>query len=40
MSILGVQLVAAKWFFNEPITAVQWIGSVLIGVGIFLVQRP
>jgi multidrug transporter EmrE-like cation transporter len=40
MSILGVQLVAAKWLFHEPISAVQWIGSVLIGVGIVLVQRP
>lgn len=40
MSILGVQLVAAKWLFGEPITALQWIGTVLIGVGIFLVQRP
>ena len=39
MSIVGVQVVAAKWLFHEPITAVQWLGSLLIGVGIFLVQR-
>jgi multidrug transporter EmrE-like cation transporter len=39
MSILGVQLVAAKWLFHEPINAVQWTGSLLIGLGIFLVQR-
>jgi multidrug transporter EmrE-like cation transporter len=39
MSILGVQLVAAKWLFHEPINAVQWAGALLIGVGIFLVQR-
>src|SRR5262249_42046899 len=39
MSILGVQIVAAKWLFNEPINAVQWIGSFLIGFGVFLVQR-
>jgi multidrug transporter EmrE-like cation transporter len=39
MSILGVQVVAARWLFNEPISAVQWAGSLLIGVGVFLVQR-
>jgi multidrug transporter EmrE-like cation transporter len=39
MSILGVQIVAARWLFNEPIGAVQWAGSLLIAVGIFLVQR-
>ena len=39
MSILGVQIVAAKWLFQEPITSVQWVGSLLIGAGIFLVQR-
>jgi multidrug transporter EmrE-like cation transporter len=39
MSILGVQIVAAKWMFHEPISAVQWMGALLIGVGIFLVQR-
>ena len=39
MSILGVQVVAARWLFNEPIDAVQWAGALLIGVGVFLVQR-
>jgi len=39
MSMLGVQLVAAKWLFHEPINAVQWTGAVLIGVGVFLVRR-
>jgi multidrug transporter EmrE-like cation transporter len=39
MSILGVQLVAAQWLFHEPVNTVQWMGSLLIGVGIFLVQR-
>ena len=40
ISILGVQLVAARWLFQEPINPLQWAGAVLIGVGIFLVQRP
>ncbi len=39
MSIVGVQVVAARWLFQEPISSVQWVGSLLIGVGIFLVQR-
>src|SRR5262249_9879865 len=39
LSIIGVQVVAAKWLFHEPIDAVQWAGSLLIGVGVFLVQR-
>jgi multidrug transporter EmrE-like cation transporter len=39
MSIVGVQIVAARWLFQEPISSVQWLGSLLIGVGIFLVQR-
>ena len=40
ISILGVQLVAAKWMFQEPINSLQWMGAVLIGIGVFLVQRP
>ena len=39
MSILGVQVVAAQWLFHEPINTVQWAGALLIGIGIFLVQR-
>ena len=39
MSIVGVQLVAARWLFHEPINLVQWTGALLIAVGVFLVQR-
>ena len=39
MSILGVQLFAARCLFNEPINALQWAGSLLIGAGILLIQR-
>ena len=39
MSILGVQIVAAQYLFHESISSVQWAGALLIGVGIFLVQR-
>jgi len=34
-----VQVVAAKWLFHEPINALQWMGALFIGVGVFLVQR-
>ena len=39
MGILGVQLVAARWLFNEPIGLMQWAGAMLIGLGVFLIQR-
>ncbi len=39
LSILGVQIVAAQWIFNEPVNAMQWTGALLIVFGIFLVQR-
>jgi multidrug transporter EmrE-like cation transporter len=39
LSIVGVQLVAAKWLFHESIDAVQWAGALLIVLGVFLLQR-
>ena len=39
MSLIGVQLVAARGLFHEPITTIQWVGSLLIGVGLVLVQH-
>jgi multidrug transporter EmrE-like cation transporter len=39
LSIIGVQLAAAKYMFHEPITLANWAGSLLIAIGIFLVQR-
>jgi multidrug transporter EmrE-like cation transporter len=38
MSLLGVQIVAARGVFHEPINTMQWAGSVLIGLGLVLVQ--
>ncbi len=38
MSILGVQVVAARWLFHEPVGTWQWLGALLIGLGVFLVQ--
>lgn len=38
-SIIAVQVVAARWIFDEPIGATQWAGASLIVLGVFLVQR-
>jgi multidrug transporter EmrE-like cation transporter len=39
LSVIAVQLVAAHWFFGEAIARGQWVGTVLIVVGVFLVQQ-
>jgi len=39
MSVVGVQVVAAKWLFQEPIDVVQWTGALLICLGVFLILR-
>ncbi len=37
LSIIGVQIMAARFYFHEPVSAVQWLGTLLIAMGIFLV---
>jgi multidrug transporter EmrE-like cation transporter len=37
LSIVGVQIIAALFYFHEPISAAQWLGTLLITVGVFLV---
>ncbi len=39
LTVLGVQLVAASWIFRESISPVQWLGSLAIVVGIWLIRR-
>jgi len=39
LTVLGVQLVAASWIFDEPISERQWLGTLAIVVGIWLVRR-
>lgn len=39
VSVIAVQVVAARWIFAEPIGALQWSGALLIVLGVFLVQR-
>ncbi len=37
LAVIGVQLVAAQWLFNEPISRAQWLGAWLVVAGIFLI---
>jgi multidrug transporter EmrE-like cation transporter len=39
LTVLGVQLVAASWIFNEPISHRQWLGTLAVVIGIWLIQR-
>jgi multidrug transporter EmrE-like cation transporter len=39
LSVVAVQVVAARWIFAEVIHPVQWAGALLIVLGVFLVQR-
>jgi len=37
LAVLGVQIFAARLLFHEPITAAQWLGTLLIAAGIVLI---
>lgn len=39
LTVLGVQMVAASWIFREPVSERQWLGTLAIVVGIWLIQR-
>lgn len=39
LTVLGVQMVAASWIFNEPISERQWLGTMAVVIGIWLIQR-
>ncbi len=39
LTVLGVQMVAASWIFNETISQQQWLGTIAIVLGIWLIQR-
>ena len=39
LAVLGVQVVAAIWLFHEPISQRQWLGTLAIVLGIWLIQR-
>ncbi len=39
LTLLGVQMVAASWIFHEPISERQWVGTIAIVIGIWLIRR-
>lgn len=39
LAILGVQVIAARWIFHESMVPAQWIGVLLIVIGLWLIQR-
>jgi len=38
LAIIGVQLIAAVWLFHEPMSGRQWLGTLAIVAGIWLVR--
>jgi multidrug transporter EmrE-like cation transporter len=39
LAVVGVQVAAARWLFGETISAGQWLGALLVVMGIVLVSR-
>lgn len=39
LAVLGVQMIASIWLFHEPISQRQWLGTLAIVIGIWLIQR-
>lgn len=40
LAVIGVQMVAGRWFFGEAISPERWLGTILVVVGIlFLTWR-
>jgi multidrug transporter EmrE-like cation transporter len=39
LTVLGVEMIAASWIFHESISSRQWLGTLAVVAGIFLIQR-
>ncbi len=39
LTLLGVQIVAASWIFHEPISERQWLGTLALVIGVWLIRR-
>lgn len=39
LAVIGVQVAAARWLFREAITPAQWLGTLLIALGVVLVCK-
>lgn len=39
LAVIGVQIVAARWLFQETISTGEWAGAILVVLGIVLIGR-
>jgi multidrug transporter EmrE-like cation transporter len=39
LAVIGVQMVAGRWFFGETISPGRWLGTFLVAFGIVLLSR-
>ncbi len=39
LAVIGVQMVAGRWFFGEAISPGRWLGSILVAIGIVFLTR-
>ncbi len=39
LAVVGVQVVAAAWIFHEPMARPQWLGTLLVVMGIALIAQ-
>ena len=39
LAVLGVQVVASAFLFHEPVSSAQWLGTLLVVIGIALVSQ-
>ncbi len=39
LTVIGVEMVSASWIFKEPVSEKQWLGTLAIVLGIWLIQR-
>ncbi len=39
LTLLGVQFVAASWIFHEQVSERQWLGTLALLIGIWLIRR-
>jgi len=39
LTVIAVQVGAARWLFHETVSSTQWLGTALVVAGIFLIGR-
>ena len=38
LAVIGVKVIASGWLFHEPISSIQWLGTLLVILGIVLLS--